>query len=234
MPIIWKRLHFSIQQEQIKQFRLFNKQLNHSMYRPRTKGKMTVAASIPAIDRDGLVLIPCKFCSLAFQRYLHKLDRFMRPSWTKFISPLQERIQEITETLEQNRLKITRHETLNRSSSNVTHVVTELDENGICRRTEKYLQGIIFGKWIVDISCEYAILLRYRPGSTNYVTFLDLGLVESAKAQKWLPEEPFEAYGDSVLGLTHGPSRGRERQMAKVTQKTAYCFLVLWGSYEAT
>lgn len=47
--------------------------------------------------------------------------------------------------------------------------------------------------------------------------YVVIGLLESAKAKKWLPEEQFEAFGDSVLGLTHGPCRGRERRMARVT-----------------
>lgn len=44
-----------------------------------------------------------------------------------------------------------------RGLEDVTHIVTLVDENRLCRRTEKYLHGIIAGKWIVDKSCVYVI-----------------------------------------------------------------------------
>lgn len=39
--------------------------------------------------------------------------------------------------------------------SRVTHVVASVDENGACRRTIKYLMGILEGKWILNIECKH-------------------------------------------------------------------------------
>jgi len=42
--------------------------------------------------------------------------------------------------------------------SRVTHVIASVDENGACRRTLKYLMGIIEGKWILNIECKHNLL----------------------------------------------------------------------------
>ena len=48
----------------------------------------------------------------------------------------------------------------------VTHIVTrkQKDEN-LCKRTLKYLWGILAGVWIVDVSCKY--LLSQKGNSTT-------------------------------------------------------------------
>ncbi|ORX59602.1 hypothetical protein DM01DRAFT_1405120 [Hesseltinella vesiculosa] len=71
----------------------------------------------------------------------------------------------------------------------VTHVVTSANEQRFCKRTEKYLAGIVHGKWIV---------------STDWVR-------DSNEAGYWLPERDYEIQGDTTSGLTHGPQLGRER-----------------------
>lgn len=38
----------------------------------------------------------------------------------------------------------------------VTHVVASTDENGACKRTLKFLMGVLEGKWIVNIECQYS------------------------------------------------------------------------------
>lgn len=37
--------------------------------------------------------------------------------------------------------------------SSVTHVIASTDENAACRRTLKFLMGILEGKWILSIEC---------------------------------------------------------------------------------
>lgn len=52
------------------------------------------------------------------------------------------------------------------------------------------------------------------------------GLVDSIKARRWLPEETYEALGDSVNGQTHAPRRGRER----VDQDVSHSFIRFFWS----
>ncbi|KAI7881645.1 hypothetical protein K492DRAFT_194202 [Lichtheimia hyalospora FSU 10163] len=75
-----------------------------------------------------------------------------------------------------------------RNFDNVTHLVTTQDEQGLSPRTEKYLRGILAGKWIVNRSW----------------------IRESSEKGKWLAEEPYEIMGDTVAGKTHGPRRARQ------------------------
>lgn len=35
----------------------------------------------------------------------------------------------------------------------VTHVIASTDENGACKRTLKFLMGILEGKWILTTEC---------------------------------------------------------------------------------
>lgn len=37
----------------------------------------------------------------------------------------------------------------------VTHVIASTDENGACKRTFKVLMGILEGKWILSVECQY-------------------------------------------------------------------------------
>ncbi|RXH86125.1 hypothetical protein DVH24_017178 [Malus domestica] len=39
--------------------------------------------------------------------------------------------------------------------SSVTHIIASTDENGACRRTLKVLMGILEGKWILSVECEF-------------------------------------------------------------------------------
>ncbi|KAI7906609.1 uncharacterized protein BX663DRAFT_497071 [Cokeromyces recurvatus] len=69
----------------------------------------------------------------------------------------------------------------------VTHLVTSVNNRGLCRRTIKYCHGLLTGKWIVDVSW----------------------LLNSLQARKWLPMSDFEVQGDQQSGLTHAPKRAR-------------------------
>jgi len=42
----------------------------------------------------------------------------------------------------------------------VTHVITASDDAGRCKRTVKYLVGILRGLWIVSYSCERKEIFR--------------------------------------------------------------------------
>lgn len=83
----------------------------------------------------------------------------VKTSSLKYAVRFQEQVEEVTTALIHSPLKIAPHDSLIRDSREITHVITKLDKNGLCRRTEKYLQGVIFGKWIVDSSCKYAIMV---------------------------------------------------------------------------
>ncbi|KAI8097135.1 uncharacterized protein BX664DRAFT_325638 [Halteromyces radiatus] len=77
-----------------------------------------------------------------------------------------------------------------RDLDNVTHLITSVNEHGLCTRTNKYLLGILTGKWIVNPSW----------------------LTDSVHAGYWLPEEKYQVIGDKSSGKTHGPERGRQQQ----------------------
>lgn len=60
-------------------------------------------------------------------------------------------LQDIVEKFE----KLSGVTVLKKWDSRVTHVIASVDENGACRRTLKYLMGIIEGKWILNIECKH-------------------------------------------------------------------------------
>ncbi|KAI8993610.1 hypothetical protein BDB01DRAFT_776895 [Pilobolus umbonatus] len=76
-----------------------------------------------------------------------------------------------------------------RDYNEITHIITSVNKQKTCRRTVKYLQGILDGKWIVE----------------------PRWLVNSIESNQWIPEDSYEVKGDSISGITHGPRKGRER-----------------------
>jgi hypothetical protein len=53
----------------------------------------------------------------------------------------------------------------------VTHVITSMNDEHLCRRTKKYLDAIIKGKWIVGHQCKLPAALFsvcLRPLSLNF------------------------------------------------------------------
>ncbi|KAI3495486.1 hypothetical protein L1887_37827 [Cichorium endivia] len=76
--------------------------------------------------------------------------------------------------------------------SKVTHVIASVDENGACRRTLKYLMGIIEGKWILTFEWIKACLEVKKP----------------------VDEQRYEINLD-VYGFTGGPKLGRSRLLKK-------------------
>ncbi|KAF8408807.1 hypothetical protein HHK36_004876 [Tetracentron sinense] len=77
-------------------------------------------------------------------------------------------------------------------NSNVTHVIASTDENGACRRTFKFLIGILEGKWILKIDWITACM----------------------KAMEPVNEEQYEISVDTH-GIRDGPRLGRLRTLNK-------------------
>ncbi|CAK9140262.1 unnamed protein product [Ilex paraguariensis] len=76
--------------------------------------------------------------------------------------------------------------------SSVTHVIASTDENRACRRTLKFLMGVLEGKWILSIDCQY------------------IGVKSCIKAEELVDEQHFEIDID-VHGIRGGPQLGRLR-----------------------
>ncbi|KAK1420350.1 hypothetical protein QVD17_21876 [Tagetes erecta] len=81
---------------------------------------------------------------------------------------------------------------LKKWDSRVTHVIASVDENGACRRTLKYLMGIIEGKWILNIEWIKACLEVKKP----------------------VDEQLYEINID-IHGFKGGPKLGRSRLLNK-------------------
>lgn len=81
---------------------------------------------------------------------------------------------------------------LKKWDSNVTHIIASTDENGACKRTLKYLMGILEGKWILDVNWVKACMTAMKP----------------------VDEEQFEIIVD-VHGMRNGPQLGRLRVLSK-------------------
>ncbi|KAI7858344.1 hypothetical protein BDC45DRAFT_499400 [Circinella umbellata] len=78
----------------------------------------------------------------------------------------------------------------------VTHIITkrkEKDKN-LCKRTLKYLWGILAGVWIVDVSW----------------------LEDCIRQKRWLSEEHYEIAGDITTGFTFAPRKGRLKRVNQV------------------
>ncbi|MCL7051643.1 hypothetical protein MKW94_025247 [Papaver nudicaule] len=76
--------------------------------------------------------------------------------------------------------------------SNVTHIIASTDKNGACKRTLKFLMGILEGKWILNIDWIKACLKAMEPVS----------------------EEQYEVKVD-IHGIKDGPLLGRLRVQNK-------------------
>ncbi|CAH8389506.1 unnamed protein product [Eruca vesicaria subsp. sativa] len=74
----------------------------------------------------------------------------------------------------------------------VTHVIASTNENGACKRTLKFMMGILEGKWILSIDWIKACM----------------------KNREYVSEEPYEVSID-VHGTRQGPYTGRQRALNK-------------------
>ncbi|XP_060181871.1 protein BREAST CANCER SUSCEPTIBILITY 1 homolog isoform X1 [Lycium barbarum] len=74
----------------------------------------------------------------------------------------------------------------------VTHVIASTDEKGACRRTLKYLMGVLAGKWIL---------------STDWI-------IACVEATEFIDEQQYEIKIDTH-GIVDGPKLGRMRVLTK-------------------
>ncbi|KAK8943022.1 hypothetical protein KSP39_PZI009112 [Platanthera zijinensis] len=86
-------------------------------------------------------------------------------------------------------------------SSAVTHVIASTDENGACKRTLKFMMGILEGKWILSIEWIKACMEFMKP----------------------VDEEKYEISVD-VYGIHSGPHLGRMR----IANKEPKIFTSFW------
>ncbi|KAL4302572.1 hypothetical protein GQ457_10G022330 [Hibiscus cannabinus] len=97
---------------------------------------------------------------------------------------------------------------LKRWDSNVTHIIASTDENGACKRTLKFLMGILEGKWILNINWVKACI----------------------KAMKPADELPYEISID-VHGIRDGPRLGRLRLQNKQPKLFNECKFYIMGDF---
>jgi hypothetical protein len=102
----------------------------------------------------------------------------------------------------------------------VTHVITAVDSRRQCRRTLKYMLGILRGVWIVSDACA-CVCVRARSDRHALTCARGAGITASAEAGQWLPEAPFEVQGDLVFGQGRGPTLGRTAAPHKVARRLA-------------
>ncbi|CAO3675512.1 unnamed protein product [Umbelopsis ramanniana] len=76
----------------------------------------------------------------------------------------------------------------------VTHVITSMDEQHLCKRTQKYLNAIVKGKWVLGHQW----------------------LVQSMMAGQWLDELEYEVAGDLTIGSSLAPCKGRQMKASKL------------------
>ncbi|KAI9480497.1 MAG: hypothetical protein EXX96DRAFT_607349 [Benjaminiella poitrasii] len=101
-------------------------------------------------------------------------------------------------------LKLVLHESFGDA---VSHMVTSVNDRGLCRRTIKYCHGLLAGIWILDLAW----------------------LLESLKAGTWLVEAGFEVQGDQQSGVTEAPQRARALGRGQLLKDMAF---YLSGSFK--
>ncbi|KAI8047240.1 uncharacterized protein B0P05DRAFT_366323 [Gilbertella persicaria] len=106
------------------------------------------------------------------------------------LSPEDDKMLEnIKREAESSRLKIFIHYKM-REFDEITHIITSVNKDRLCKRTMKYLQGVLAGKWIV------------------YPKWL----IDSIKANQWQLEMTYEVQGDQLSGKTLAPSKSRHHK----------------------
>ncbi|KAL4222135.1 BRCA1-associated RING domain protein 1 [Mactra antiquata] len=92
----------------------------------------------------------------------------------------------------------------------VTHIVTKFNDNGMCPRTIKIVQGILMGKWI--LSMEW--------------------LETCAQLGKLVCEEAFEAQGTSIFPYSQSPMKGRTNRKQQLPGLFDGCHFYFHGNFE--
>ena len=62
-------------------------------------------------------------------------------------------------------------------NGSTSHVIVNTDENGLCSRTVKYLQGIATGRWIVSHECKLFMALLFNSDAKLIVSLITQNLM---------------------------------------------------------
>ena len=110
----------------------------------------------------------------------------------------------------------------------VTHVIASTNENGSCKRTLKFMMGILEGKWILSIDCKYYqqrnMYVGDIPNQQDVCISFLAGIKACMKNGEYVSEEPYEISID-VHGTRQGPYIGRQRALNKVCFFSCYNIL---------
>ncbi|CAH8345968.1 unnamed protein product [Eruca vesicaria subsp. sativa] len=93
--------------------------------------------------------------------------------------------------------------------SRVTHIIASINENGACKRTLKFMMGVLEGKWILSIDWIKACM----------------------KNKEYVTEEPYEISID-VHGTRQGPYIGRQRALNKEPKLFNGLTFYIMGDFE--
>ncbi|CAO3653560.1 unnamed protein product [Mucor fragilis] len=150
---------------------------------PKEPYKMTVAGDEENAPIEGTFTVPNtrRRASSTSRKEVHIIYTGLTPEDEKKLDKIKEEA-DLT-------LKIVIHYQM-RDFDDVTHVITSVDKKHLCKRTLKYLQGVLKGKWVVDPQW----------------------VIDSTKSKKWQAEGKYEVQGDHLTGKTHAPKLAREAQ----------------------
>ncbi|KAL7329753.1 hypothetical protein PS15p_204796 [Mucor circinelloides] len=161
--------------------------------------KMTVAGDEEHAPAEGTFTVP------KTRRRTNSINRKeVHIMYTGLTPEDEKRLDKIKEEADLT-LKIVIHYQM-RDFNDVTHVITSVDKKHLCKRTLKYLQGVLKGKWVVDPQW----------------------LIDSTKSKKWQAEDKYEVQGDHLTGKTHAPKLARESQQEPLFQDMK---LYLFGDF---
>lgn len=113
---------------------------------PKEPYKMTVAGDEENAPIEGTFTVPNtrRRASSTSRKEVHIIYTGLTPEDEKKLDKIKEEA-DLT-------LKIVIHYQM-RDFDDVTHVITSVDKKHLCKRTLKYLQGVLKGKWVVDPQC---------------------------------------------------------------------------------
>ncbi|KAK4514600.1 uncharacterized protein ATC70_002199 [Mucor velutinosus] len=156
---------------------------------PKEPYKMTVASDEENGPIDSTFTVPKtrRRDSSTSRKEVHIIYTGLTPEDEKRLDKIKEEA-DLT-------LKIVIHYQM-RDFDDVTHVITSVDKKHLCKRTLKYLQGVLKGKWIVDPQW----------------------VIDSTKSKKWQAEDKYEVQGDHLTGKTYAPKLAREPQQEPLFQ----------------
>ncbi|KAG2182063.1 hypothetical protein INT43_006989 [Umbelopsis isabellina] len=115
------------------------------------------------------------------------LERVIKIMYTGLTSSSEEEVERSLAKIAGTDMRIEVFEDSSWIPDEVTHVITHMDEHHLCKRTQKYLDAITKGKWVVG----------HR------------WLVESILVGRWVDERSYEVVGDLTNGVTAATSKGR-------------------------